>query len=348
VAILAAALALTQYWDLYLIAVVGAALLFRAVRAPERGERRAAARVFAATAIGSAAFLVWLPVFLDQVRHTGTPWGDPQFPWVILPRALIAFAGSEKDGEAFVLAFVLLVLMLLAMFGRATDERHIELDVHLRPAVRWEWAAAFGALFVGGTLSYIGGTTFQPRYAASAYVLFALVVAFGVVAFADRRMQVGVVAIVVVLGFAGAVRNTVTNRTQAGEVADVIAAESKPGDVVAYCPDQDGPAVSRLLRDVRGLRQLTFPDGARPERVNWSDYLDRIDRADPARFAKSVLDRAGTSTIWYVSTPGLLHLEGKCEAVARALDAARRPSDRVAGDANTFFEVDSLTEYRAP
>lgn len=345
-AVITAALAFTQYWNLYLIGVVGAALLYRALRAPDRADRRTATRIFAAMALGAATFLAWLPVFLDQVRHTGTPWGDPQFPWVILPRALIAFAGTERDGEAFVLAFVLLVLMLLAIFGNAVDDRRIELDVRTRPAVRWEWAAAFGALLVGGGLSYIGNTTFQPRYAATVYVLFALVVAFGVVAFGDRRIQVGVVAIVVMLGFGGAVRNTRTNRTQASQVADVIARESKPGDVVAYCPDQDGPAVSRLLRDVHGLDQLTFPDGAGPERVNWSDYLDRIHRADPAKFVQRVLGRAGDKTVWYVSTPGLLHFEGKCEAVANAFNSARPPNPRVTPDANSFFEVDGLTEYR--
>ena len=128
----------------------------------------------------------------------------------------------------------------------------------------------------------------------------------------------------------------------------MITHESKPGDVVAYCPDQNGPAVSRLLRDVQGLHQLTFPDGARPERVNWSDYLDRIDRADPAKFAQRVLDRAGNNTVWYVNTPGLLHLGGKCEEVGRAFGATRAPRDRITPDANSFFEVDGLTEYRAP
>jgi uncharacterized membrane protein len=347
VAVVTAALALTQYWDLYLIAVVGAALLFRAVRAPERSERRTATRVLAAMVVGSATFLAWLPVFLDQVRHTGTPWGDPQFPWVILPRALIAFAGSERDGESFVLAFMLLTLMLLAIFGKAVDDRHIELDVRTQPAVRWEFAAAFGALVVGGGLAYVGNTTFQPRYAAIVYVLVALVVALGVATFSDRRIQVGVVAFLVILGFAGAARNTVTNRTQASQVADVIARESRPGDVVVYCPDQDGPAVSRLLRDTPGLRQMTFPDAARPARVNWSDYLDRIANADPANFAKAMLARAGDATIWYVNTPGLLRLHGRCEAIARTLDAARVAHNRVNPAFGLFFEYDGLTEYSA-
>ena len=345
VAAITAALALTQYWDLYLIGVIGAALLFRALRAPDRTDRRSAVRVLGAMALGSASFLVWLPVFLEQVAHTGTPWGDPEVPWFVVPRALIAFAGGDEHSEAFVLAFALLVLVLLATFGRALDDRHIEIDLRTQSAVRWEAAAAFGVVLVGASLSFLSGTTFEPRYAAVAFPIFALVVAFGLLAFADRRVQASVVAVLVVLGLAGGVRNVVTNRTQAAQSAAVIARESKPGDVVAYCPDQIGPDVSRLLRDVPGLHQLTFADRFGPERVNWTDYLDRIHRTDPAKFARTVLDRAAGRTIWYVATPGLVQLEGKCEAIARLLDAARTPHERVVPDVN-LFEVQGLTEYR--
>jgi uncharacterized membrane protein len=344
VAVITAALALTQYWDLYLLGVVGAALLVRVARAPNRADRRTAFRILVAMAVGSVAFLAWLPVFLQQLAHTGTPWGDPQFPWVVLPRSLIAFAGSDQDGEAFVLALLLILLPLLATFGRGTDRRHIELDLHTQPAVRWESAAALGTLIVGASISYIGGSSFEPRYAATMFALFALVVAFGFTTFLDARVRTAVIVIVAVLGLAGGVRNTVTQRTQAGQVAAVIVAESKPGDVVAYCPDQLGPDVSRLLRDVPGLHQVTFPDGARPERVNWTDYLERIQRTDPVAFAHKVLARAGHGTVWYVSANGLNHFAGKCEAVGAALGTARNGVLRIGPD-DSFFEFQALTEF---
>lgn len=346
VAVITAALALTQYWDLYLLGLVGAAILVRALRAPERADRRTARWVLVAMAVGSVAFLAWLPVFVEQLAHTGTPWGEAQFPWVVLPRTLIAFAGTDQDGEAFVLALLLLLLLLLATFGRGTDRRHIELDLHTQPVVRWESAAAFGTLIVGATISYIGGTTYEPRYAATMFALFALVIAFGITTFQDARVRTAIVVIVAVLGFAGGVRNTVTQRTQAGQVAAVIVAEAKPGDVVAYCPDQLGPDVSRLLRDVPGLHQLTFPDGARPERVNWTDYLDRVQRADPVAFAHKVLARAGNATVWYVSANALNHFEGKCEAVSAALGSARTGVVRVLPD-DSFFEFQAMTEFRS-
>jgi len=348
VAALTAALALTQYWCLYLLAVVGAGLAWRAWRGEPGPERTATRRSFAAMAVGGLGFVPWLPAFLDQLAHTGTPWGDPQYPWVAVPRSLIAFAGSDSDGEAFLLAFVLIVLPLLAVFGRALDARRIELDLGTRPAVRWEGAAALGAFLLGSAASYASNTTFEPRYAATVFALFVLLTAYGVTVFRDRRIQLVLLVAIVVLGVAGGIRNVVTQRTQAGQVADVIVAEAKPGDVVVYCPDQLGPAVSRLLRDEPGLVQVTFPDGARPERVNWRDYLERNRSVPPPRFVEDVLERAGDATVWYVTGTGQNNITGVCEGVAASLgDARPGAAGRVTID-DDIFEYDGLTQYPAP
>jgi len=348
VAVLTALLSLSQYWCLYLLAVVGAGLAWRAWRGAPGPERGAARRVFAAMSVGGLGFVPWLPVFLDQLAHTGTPWGDPQYPWVAVPRSLIAFAGSDSDGEAFLLAFLLIVLPLLAVFGRGLDRRRIELDLGTQPAVRWEGAAALSAFLLGSAASYLSNTTFEPRYAATVFALFVLLTAYGVTVFRDGRIQLGVLLLITVLGVAGGVRNVVTQRTQAGQVADVIAAEARPGDVVAYCPDQLGPAVSRLLRDEPGLVQMTFPDGARPERVDWRDYLERNRAVPPERFADRVVTRAGDHTIWYVTGTGQNNIPGVCEGVAGSLAKARPgPVGRVTID-DDIFEYDGLTQYPGP
>ena len=347
VAVITAGLELTQYWNLYLVAIVGAGVVYRWWRAGEPSERHAASRVTAAMVVGSLAFVAWLPAFLDQLAHTGTPWGDPQFPWVVVPRSLIAFAGSEFDGEAYMLGFALLVLPLLAVFGRAVDERRIELDIRTRPAVRWEAAAAVGVLLLGSAISYMSDTTFAPRYAASMYPLFALVAAFGITLFVNPRARLGIVAIVVVLGVIGGLRNVTHERTQAKEAAEVIVRGAEQGDVVAYCSDQLGPDVGRLLRDVEGIEQVTFPDLASPERVNWSDYLDRVRRADPRAFVTEVLARAGDHTVWFVWRPMLNHVEGECLAIGTALDEARGGEIRVF-PSDEILEVRALTEYAAP
>jgi uncharacterized membrane protein len=347
VAAITAGLVLTQYWDLYLVAIVGAALLWRALRVGDAVQPRTSWRVFGAVAVGSLAFAAWLPVFLDQIGSTGTPWGDPQFPWVVVPSTLIAYAGSNKDGEAYMLALLLLVLPLLAVFGRGLDERRIELDLRTRPTVRWEAATAVGVLLLGAAISYVTDTTFAPRYAACIFPLVALVAAFGITVFVDERLRVAVLVIIAVLGIAGGVRNVVYERTQAGLAADVIERRSQPGDVVAYCSDQLGPDVSRLLRGVPGLEQVTFPDLAGPEFVNWSDYLERVQRADPDEFVSEVLDRAGDHTVWFVWSPGLNHLERECTAIGGAFDRAREGTIRVFPD-DEVLEVRALTEYPAP
>jgi hypothetical protein len=346
VALITGALSLSQYWDLYLLAVVGVALAYMAIRAGDVEMRRAARRAVVAVASGALLFVPWMPVFLDQLAHTGTPWGEPQYPWVNLPNTLIAFAGTDRDGEAYLLGLLLLLLPLVAVFGRGLDRNRIELDLRTQRPVRWEAAALLGALLLGTVLSYLSSTTYQPRYAATVFPLFLLLVAFGATVFLDARIRLVTVALVVALGFAGGVRNVVTDRTQAAQSADIIVAEAKAGDLVVYCPDQVGPSVSRLLRDVRGLRQLTFPDFAPPQRVNWSDYVDRIGRVSPQSFADAIVRRAGNATIWYVLSPGFFHFKGKCDTIAARLGAVRSERDRVGPD-DSFYEFEGLIEFTA-
>ena len=47
------------------------------------------------------------------------------------------FAGGDEQ-EGWLLLVPLLGLLLLGLFGRATDERRIELDLHTQPGARWE------------------------------------------------------------------------------------------------------------------------------------------------------------------------------------------------------------------
>jgi mannosyltransferase len=339
----------TQYWSMYLLAVVGACLVWRALKAPALADRQAARSAVVAFVAGGLTFVPWIPTFLYQAEHTGTPWGERILPPAGFAFTAIDFAGGAKHSEAFVLLVPLLLLALLAIFGRAAGSHLVELDLRTRPGVRLVASVVVVALLVGLLASYAAGTTFVGRYAAMVLPLFALVVAYGFTVFADARLRVTLVAFVVVIGFVGGVRNLVEQRTQAEEVASVIRAEARPGDVVAYCPDQVGPDVSRLLEGEEELRQLTFPEGAPPEFVDWIDYEDRIAAADPAQFAQEVLDLTGPEqTVWYVQAPGYRNFEGECEVLAAAL-AGGRPAAQVRVAPNDeIFEFQGLTEYPAP
>ncbi len=347
VAAATAALVYTQYWCFYLVAVAGAMLLYAAWRAGPGTTRRAQVRVLAAVVLGVVSFAPWLPTFLYQARHTGTPWGDRQVPWYAVAQAAVRFAGSELNAEAFVLTFGLVTLVVLAIFGRALDRRTIALDFTPQPAVRRETVLGLGTLLLGTTASFVLGSAFDARYAAVMYPFFVLLVAVGISLFTDPRVRAGVLAFVVLLGFVGAVRNVATNRTQAAQSTSIIAAQARPGDVVLYCPDQIGPSASRLLRDVPGLTQFTFPAFAAPDRVNWVDYRARIDATNVDAFARQVLARAGGHTIWYVSAGGYNHLFGKCEAIGTDLARARPNNATLVVADQNIYEYMGLAVFHA-
>ena len=117
VALVTALLAYTQYWCFYLLAVAGVLLVIRAIRAGPGVVRRNTTRVIAAVVVGGLTFIPWVPTFLYQNQHTGTPWGDPQVPWSAVAETVLRFSGSDADGETYVLLLVLLSLVLLGIFG---------------------------------------------------------------------------------------------------------------------------------------------------------------------------------------------------------------------------------------
>jgi mannosyltransferase len=348
VAVVTGLLLYTQYWSFYLIAVVAALFVWLAWRGADDGLRRAGRAGLVAVVAGVITFLPWIPTFLYQSEHTGTPWGDPIFITASFAFALRDFAGGEHS-EAYALLVVLITLTLVAVLGRAIDRYRVELDIRTRPGVRVEAAVWVATLVLGGAVAFVTRGTFAGRYASILYPLFVLVLVYGITVFSDKRARAILLAIVVLVGLGSGLRVVFDNRTQAAEVADVIRARARPGDVVLYCPDQLGPSVSRLLEGKRALDQLTFPAGDSPELVDWVDYEERRTSVGTDAFAQSVLDRAGAdSTIWYVVAVQYRGgNEGRCDAVVRALSAAR-PGGRLLVEANDKFpEFLGLFEYPA-
>jgi mannosyltransferase len=351
VALVTALLSYTQYWCFYLLAVAGALLVIRALRAGPGDTRRSTTRVIAAVVVGGLTFIPWLPTFVYQARHTGTPWGNARVPWSAIAETVLRFAGSPQNAETYILLFALATLVVFGVLGRGRDDHTIELDLRTQPTIRWEAMLGAGTLVLGTTVAFVSGSAVDPRYASVMFPFYALLAAVGITCFTSTRVRVGVLVVVVGLGIIGGVRNYTTSRTQAAQVADVIAADAHPGDVVAYCPDQLGPSGSRLLRDVPGLVQLTFPDGASPARVDWVDYVHRNQTASTQRFANRVLRLAGPHTVWFVYAYGFNHLQGRCEAVASALGAARPAEPRVLPNESidqfgSEYEYMGLTAYR--
>jgi hypothetical protein len=300
-------------------------------------------------ALGLCSFGPWVPTFLFQLHHTGTPWASPA-DFTALVYTFTQFAGGNSDaGRA--LALVLAFLGLLGVAGSAMDRRHVVLDLRTRPGVRGLAVLAAGTLVIAVIAGKLTGSTFADRYSAVILVPCLLVVAYGMTTLADRRVQQGVLAVAIVFGLAASIPNAFLTRTQAGQVAHAILQRARPGDVVAYCPDQLGPAVSRELNG--RFDEVAFPRANAPEIVDWVDYATTVEHASTDGFVRLLESRAGaTGAIWYVWAPGYLNFGTDCQAIANGLAQTRPQQPVVAEQASDtpfeIFEGESLYRYAPP
>lgn len=342
---LAGALLLTHYWAFYLLGVTGLALLLAAWRTPAR--RGALLSCLGAMAVGSLVlFGPWLPTFLYQSAHTGTPWGISPGPVEVAFTTLVDFGGGPyPEGQA--LAGLIAALGLLALLGRAVDGRHIELDLRTRPGARRELLVAGATLVVAVAAGVATSSAFASRYTSVIFPLVLLAAAYGFRTLADRRLLAVVLAAGAVLGLVGGVRSLVYRRTSADRVVELIQERGgQPGDLVVYCPDQLGPDVTRVLPDT--FAEATFPDGADPRIIDWVDYGARMAASDPEAFAGEMLDRADDRTIWYVWMPGYRTLDKQCEKVNNALGNARPGNEQLLEPDTSVFERHVLWRHPAP
>lgn len=338
VAVLAALLVYTHYWSFFLVGIVALLLVVCAVRGdPIR--RSAMWRTFIAMLLGIATFLIWLPTFLYQLEHTGTPWGDQ-----IAPVASIAEAFKSFGGNTQAAGWALLLVAGLALFARAVDAMHFEVDLRTRPGVRVEVGIGIAVLVGGLVLSRIAGTTFEARYAAVIFPLFILAAAFGVTVFASRTVRYGAVVILLVLGFWGGTSNALRSRTQAFEIANVIGSDAHAGDVVVYCPDSIGIDIRRLLGS--DIQQIGFPDLVPSRLIDWTDYSERVADRAPLDVARRLLSAAGPENdIWFVYTSGEGRISTKCNVIADYLAFFRPARVRVIEPNPYFFEHHGLYRY---
>ncbi len=339
VAVFTAALALTHYWSLFLLAVAGGGLLASAWRARSTARARAAAWM----AAGGVLFLPWLPSFLYQFAHTGTPWASPIGWFAALQSTVVAWAGGGGRTTALVLAAVLLLLAGIGATAVSASGSRVELDLRGRPPGRALAVVVGGTLVLALAVGRLTGAAFEARYTSVVLPLFLLLAAVGV-ARLPRAFGTPVLAVATVAGVAGAVPDVYfEHKTQAAVVADALRAQAVPGDVVVYCPDQLGPATSRLLPG--SLRQEVYPTGGSPRRVDWADYAERNSGADPTAYGRAVSDRAGGSAVWLVFHTHYRTYEGQCEKLAETLTVLRGNPLRLVEPDGVYFESAQLVGW---
>ena len=134
-------------------------------------------------------------------------------------------------------------------------------------------------------------------------------------------------------------------------MAAAINAQAKPGDVIAFCPDQLGPSVYRQIRDPSQYEMVTFPRRTGPQIVNWVNYADTVHAADPDAFATYVGQLAGANRhVWLVWEPMYQTYGVKCETIATdLLEAATKNGgggrNVVTSHPTLYYEPMNLTEY---
>jgi mannosyltransferase len=356
-AVVTAALLYTQYWSLYLVGVVGLWVAISALWSRHHDaagpEWRRPFAALVAMAVGCVLFIPWLPIFIYQSRYTGTPWAaPPNFAAVI--NAVTGFTANQGSlslggtDQGRLLALIYFAMFALALFGVGRTVRTIELDVHTQPRARGVSIAVGGTLFAAIAGGILTSSAFAPRYAAVVFLPLLLLVALGTTTFLNQRVRLTVVAIAVVAGMIGSVQNVNTQRTQAVRVAAVINAHARPGDIIALCPDQLGPAVYRAVADPGRYTMLTFPRGTGPQFVDWVNYARVVAKANPKAFATKLAAEAdGHHRIWLVWQPGYQTYGIKCELMASTL--LSQPNfgghNWVLPNGSKYYEPMTLTEY---
>jgi len=288
----------------------------------------------AARSLSGVVSVATLPV----AWFAGRRLGGPRAAWA----ATLVLASSPFAVRYATEARMYALLSLLALLGYLAGARALEGPSGGRLVAV---AAVTAALVLGIAVGTATSSAFQPRYTAVVLPLVAVLAGVGLARIPDARLAAGALVVVVVLGLVGGVREARLERTQGGEVAGAIEAEAAAGDVVAYCPDQLGPATSRHLAP--DVRQEPFPLRGDPRFVDWVDYEDRNEDADPEAFAADVLreaDEAG-GRIWYVWAYGYRTYGASCESLVELLRSSGRVGTTVVARRTHVDEDAELIRY---
>ena len=302
-------------------------------------------------AAGSLLFVPWVPSFLEQMRNTGTPWGTPPKPRAVFD--IVLQFGAGLPDTAVPLGLLLYALLALGLFGFAAGAAAgrpqpgiVTLDLRGRPPGRMLAAAAGYTMALAVVVGQVTQSAFAIRYAAVVFPLVLLLAALGCATLAGTWRGPVVLGLAVVLGFATAIPNAAGDRTTAGRVAAALRAQAGPGDVVAYCPDQLGPSVSRYLGDAPGAAPAHVPPGHAARSWSTGSTTWRPTRRPPAPFARMLVDLAGPdATVWVVWAPNYRTLGTRCQGLLTDLRALRPGEQRVVKVSTNTSERPGLVRY---
>jgi len=348
-----AALLYTHYWSIYLVVLVFCWVGYFALFGHNRS---AARRTLTALVVGGIAFLPWVPVFLFQLAHTGTPWSSPQsisvvvevFAWFSFNQAAL-FQVSSLHYQLLIVGY--LALGAIGLLGIATGRFSLALDLRVQRRARLVGIWAVGTVVIGSLISMLSGSAVTTRYASAAFIPFVILMALGIASFGEPWLRLLFVIGLGGVGLWSANQYHGTARTESPRIASALAKFAQPGDVVAFCPDQLAPSTLRLLplEEQLHLKTIGYPHFDRsPAIINWIDYEKAIQRADPTVFASGLVALAGpTHKVWLVSQPYAPGLHGRCIDLRNELTALRPDGNKivVAVDVRRYFQPMQLIVF---
>ncbi|MEY4129936.1 MAG: hypothetical protein RLZZ31_60 [Actinomycetota bacterium] len=342
--VITSALLYSHYWSIWLLGAVGVVVLWL-WRAQRFALRASGFKVLLAMAIGGLTFLPWLPTLAYQSANTATPWSTAVRPTSMLSMT-IAFFVADNFGEVYLASGVFVVMLFLGACGYVISSRRTGLQLTTRKEWRAELIVVGLTFAFGAVVGIATGAAFAVRYAAVIFPMVMVMAALGLARFGQRWVRAVVLAGVCALFALGAGYNMGSRRTQMDQIVPTIEQNAQPGDVVVFCPDQLGPAGTRLLGD--DLNVYVYPTFGDGRFVDWVDYAARNQAASPQNFAQELLQKSNGKPIFLVTAPTYRTLEGQCEALANALSTSRQRADLVADDGTRFFEHAGLQVFRVP
>jgi hypothetical protein len=329
------ALLWTHYWGIWVIASVGLLTLCSMARSVRSRTGIAPGDwwLLGAVAVSGIGFLPWLPTFLFQLAHTGTPWAARTRPTAVVTATLNAATGGSSP-ELQLFGLLLAGLVVVGIFGNR-QRRVTVLAMRPQADAMLPLALLAAIAVLASVAGFVAGSTFVARYASAFFPFVVMLVALGLARLPQGHPRSVVTVAFLGLSLVGLGYTATAQRSQAGEVARAVATLPSSTLVVA-CPDQLGPSIRRAIPPK--IQVVRYPDLGPPLYVNWVDYAKRNARNDPAAFVTKLTKLAGGRPIAVAFAEGHPTLRGQCTRVLELLGAEHPGRVLVTGRYPHFFE----------
>ena len=320
ISFITAGLLYTHYWSLFLVSALCIVLLFGVVRGEEIVVERCRKLSFA-VGLGIATFVPWLPIFVEQLSHTGTPWSDAPRPTVVVALALESYGGG-RGSEALLVAVALVALAGMGLFfhkQKFGEGSSVTLGRSEHKFLQISVVIGVLGMFLGVVASLAFDSAFQGRYGVFAFIPMVLAVGVGLSHF-PQRVGVSLLVVLALVSVVSVSRELSRDRTQIGEIAMSIERNGTAGDSVVFCPDQLAPAAHRVLD--KEFILYAYPSLDSGERVNWYDYEERNSNSSPVDIAEKILSlHMPEQSIWLVWIDGYKTFGYQCGKLQEELSA---------------------------